>query len=45
MVGIQPFKRRRLNADCTEARRRVQSSPSDVIIDCLPTTTASTLNL
>ena len=29
----------------TALRRRAQSSPSDVIIDCVPTTTAKTLNL
>ena len=46
IVGIQPLSRRRLNAACTEPRRRrLWSAPSETIIDRSPTTKPSTLNL
>ncbi len=45
IIGIQPFSRRRLNADCTDERRRLWSAPSETIIDSLPTTKPNTLNL
>ena len=42
--GTQPLSRLRLNAPCTDERRRLCSAPSDTSIDPAPTTNSSTLN-
>ena len=45
IIGIHPFSRFRLNAACTDDRRRLCSAPSDTIIEPSPTTNPNTLNL